>query len=94
MIEGKGQVRFSAAEVDDAQGTAHAAGKAGKYILENLQESIDLPEFGVMPRKHFPLGIHDAQADQKVAGRSFCNGVIFDMVMRQVLPSERTGVFV
>ena len=52
-------------------------------IVGDLKEAVDLPEFGVVLLEHFALRRHDAQLDEKVAGLSVFDDVMFLSIVIQ-----------
>ena len=92
VVKREGQICFSTAKIDDTERAGFVLGKAGKHILQDFQEPVDLAKFRIVPGKDLPLRIHNTQTDQKVAGRSLSDGIIFDVVMGQTFLPESRGL--
>lgn len=79
-IGGEGEIAFAAAEIQHLQ---HALlRKPRKDLINILKETVDLTEFRALAVIDPPVGITDAEGDEKVTGRAFRQDVLFASVMR------------
>ena len=97
IVKRKGEVRFSRAEVDDAQRTRSAcrAHNRGNDIVYEFEKAVYLPELIVLRRDDFSFGRHHSEKHEKRCRLSFGDEVIFRAVVssRTRLPGAEIFAF-
>ena len=89
VVDRKGQIRLAAAKVDDAQRAVLRQSR--ENIFDDFKITVDLAEFRVGLWKNLSLRAHDAETNQKVAGRTVRNQIVLLAVVRKHSRHRRVG---
>ena len=89
VVDRKGQIRLAAAKVDDAQRAVLRQSR--ENIFDDFKITVDLAEFRVRLRENLSLRAHDAETNQKVAGRTVRNQIVLLAVVRKHSRYRRVG---
>ena len=89
IVDRKGQIRLAAAKVDDAQRAVLRQSR--ENIFDDFKITVDLTEFRVGLRENLSLRAHDAETNQKVAGRTVRNQIVLLAVVRKHSRHRRVG---
>ena len=89
VVDRKGQIRLAAAKVDDAQRAVLRQSR--ENIFDDFKITVDLAEFRVRLRENLSLRAHDAETNQKVAGRTVRNQIVLLAVVRKLSRYRRVG---
>ena len=57
----------------------------GKHIVDDFKKSVYLAEFAVVLLKDFSAFVHDAEANEKIAGLYVGNYIVLCSVMSEIL---------